>query len=396
MMIRLIVKNIRSRPVRNGALIISYALIAASLFSGQYLMAGARDSINQEISRFGADMIVVPEEYIAQGEGMLLRGEPSSFFFNSTVAREVEDVSGVAQVAPQIYIATLPADCCSALVQLIAIDPSRDFTITPWLARERQQPLGKDEIIVGNEIIGDIGSVQSFYGHTFVIGGRLDSTGTGVDRTVFLRDEDARIMAAESRTLALEPVVLPEGKASAILVRVENPADTANVALSISARVPGTKAITSQSLIERITGRLATTTRLLDTAALVASLVTLPLIALISVMAAHERLREIGVLRALGATRTKIFGLIIGESVLGAAAGGFAGVAISSVLFVLFQNYIAFRIGVPLSGTSAGSFIPDAAIAVGLTVSIGGISSLFPATRAAIMDPYDAIQSGEQ
>ncbi len=394
-MIRLVVKNIRSRPVRNGALILSYALIAASLFSGQYLMAGARDSLHQEITRLGADIIVVPQEYSAEGEAMLLRGEPSSFFFNSTVAEEVEDVSGVARVVPQVYIATLPADCCSALVQLIAIDPSRDFTITPWLTQERKQPLGTDEIIVGNEIIGDIGSIQSFYGHTFVIGGRLDPTGTGVDRTVFLRDEDARIMAAESRTRALEPVDLPEGKASAILVRVENPAETANVALDISARVPGTKAITSQSLIGRITERLATTTRLLDTAALVAALVSLPLIALISVMAAHERLREIGVLRALGATRTKICGLIIGESMLGAAAGGFAGVGISSVLFVLFEKNIAFTIGIPLSVPSAGSFLPGAAIAVGLTASIGGVSSLFPAIRAATMDPYDALRSGE-
>ena len=148
MLIQLIVKNILHRPVRNGALIVSFAFIAASLFSGYFLTAGATESIQQEIGRLGADIIVVPEQNYAEGEAVLLRGEPSTFFFNSSVTGEIEMVDGVSQTAPQIYIATMPADCCSALVQLIAIDPSRDFTISPWLAQHRNEPLGKDEIII--------------------------------------------------------------------------------------------------------------------------------------------------------------------------------------------------------------------------------------------------------
>jgi putative ABC transport system permease protein len=394
-MIRLIVKNILHRPVRNGALMISFAFIAASLFSGYFLTAGATESIQQEIARLGADIIVVPEEHSAEGEAVLLRGEPSTFFFNSTVTGEIEKVNGVSQAAPQIYIATLPADCCSALVQLIAIDPSRDFTISPWLAQQRNEPLGKDEIIIGSDLIADIGSTQYFYGHPFRVAGKLEPTGTGVDVSVFLRAEDARVMANESGLDAYEPVEIPEGKISAVLVKVKNPAEAATVASQIETQVKGVRVITPQHLISTVATRLDATIRMLDLAALVASLISLPLIALISVMAAHERIREIGILRALGATRFRIFSLIIGESVIIALAGGICGVAGSAILLLSFQNYLSVTLAIPLTVPATGSLLFSAGATVILTTGIGGIAALFPAVMAAGTEPYSAIRSGE-
>jgi len=394
-MIPLIVKSILHRPVRNGALLISFAFISASLFSGHFLMEGATDSVRQELSRLGADIIVVPEQYHAEGEGVLLRGEPTTFFFDRAIVGQVENVSGVAQAAPQIYIATLPADCCSALIQLIAIDPSRDFTIGPWLAQHRDIPLGKDEIILGSEIAGDTGSVQYYYGHPFRVAGKLEPTGTGVDVSVFLRAEDARVMAEESGAVAYEPLEIPEGKVSAILVKVKNPAESSQVASRITEHVKGVRVITPQYLISSVTTRLDATIRILDLAALVAALISLPLIALISLMAADERKREIGILRALGATRRRIFYLIIGESVIIALAGGIIGVAVSSGLLLLFQSYISVTLGVPLAVPAAGSFAISALAAILLTSGIGGIAAFFPAFRAARTEPYHAIRSGE-
>lgn len=394
-MIRLITKSIVHRPVRNGALIISFAFIAASLFSGHFLVAGATDSVRQELSRLGADIIVVPAQYHAEGEAVLLRGEPSSFFFDSAIVGQVENVSGVAQAAPQIYIATMPADCCSALVQLIAIDPSRDFTIGPWLAQHREMPLGKDEIILGSQLVGDIGSTQYYYGHPFRVAGKLEPTGTGVDVSVFLRAEDARVMAAESVAMAYEPIEIPEGKISVVLIKVKNPAESTQVASRITDHVEGVRVITPQYLISTVATQLDATIRILDLAALVATLVSLPLIALISVMAANERMREIGMLRALGATQARIFYLISGEFVIIALAGGILGIAVSTVLLLSFQSYISVTVGVPLTVPAAGSFIVSALAAVLLTTGIGGVAAFFTAVRAARTEPYRAIRSGE-
>lgn len=73
-MIRLIAKNIAHRPVRNGAILVCFAFIAASLFLGHVLMAGATGSVQQELSRLGADIVVVPAQYSSESEAVLLRG----------------------------------------------------------------------------------------------------------------------------------------------------------------------------------------------------------------------------------------------------------------------------------------------------------------------------------
>ena len=394
-MLRLIAKNIIHRPVRNGALILAFAFIAASLFSGHYLLQGATDSVQSGISRLGADIVVVPQEYSAEGEAVLLRGEPSTFFFDSTVVPKIESISGVAQVAPQIYIATIPASCCSVPVQLIAIDPSRDFTIAPWLEQKQEKPLGKDEIIVGSDILGDTGSTLQFYGHPFTIAGRLERTGTGVDVSIFLRAEDAYVMADESKEKAFEPVTIPKGVVSAVLVKVKDPSVTNDVVYRIVDQVPGTRVITTKSLVSTVSDQLASTTRILDLAALVATVIALPLIALISVMVANERRREIGVLRALGMTRGRIFRLILGESVVIAVIGGIIGIAVSWIILVMFQGYIAVITKVPLSIPSTISLATITGQAFILTVAVGGLAALYPAYRSATIEPYEAMRSGE-
>ena len=394
-MLELIPKNIIHRPVRNGALILAFAFIAASLFAGSYLIAGASDSVKSEIGRLGADIIVVPQNYTAESENVLLRGEPTTFFFDSTVVPQIANVSGVAEVEPQIFIASLTASCCSLPVQLIAIDPSRDFTIEPWLAENQQKPLSKDQIIVGGSIIGGVGTNLTFYGHPFTIAGKLQPTGTGLDTSVFVRTDDAYVMAEESKTNAIEPIDLPQGKVSAVLVKVSDPGEVQNVSYRIVDQVPGTRVLTTSALVSTVSRNLEGTTRLLNLMALAAILVSLPLIALISVMGANERRREIGVLRALGATRTRIFQLILGEAVFIAAIGGILGIAVSWVILVLFQKYISIITWIPLSIPSPVSFLLTAGTALAVTIIVGGLAALYPAIRSALMEPYAAMRSGE-
>ena len=112
-------------------------------------------------------------------------------------------------------------------------------------------------------------------------------------------------------------------------------------------------------------------------------------------MAAHERIREIGILRALGATRFRIFSLIIGESVIIALAGGICGVAGSAILLLSFQNYLSVTLAIPLTVPATGSLLFSAGATVILTTGIGGIAALFPAVMAAGTEPYSAIRSGE-
>jgi putative ABC transport system permease protein len=394
-MLGLIARSIIHRPVRNGALILAFAFIAASLFSGHYLLAGASDSVKSEIAKLGADLIVVPANYTADSEAVLLRGEPSTFFFDDSVVPRIRNVSGVGQVEPQIFIASLTASCCSLPVQLIAIDPTQDFTIAPWLEQKREKPLGPDEIIVGSKIVAGGGTNLVFFGHSFIVAGKLDPTGTGLDTSIFLRTDDAYKMANDSQLSAVKPLVLPQGVASAVLVRVNDAAEATNVSYRIVDQVPGTRVLTSSALVTTVSDQLAGITRILDLSALVATLVSLPLIALISLMVANERRREIGVLRALGATRSMIFRLILGESVIIAAIGGIIGIGASWIVLVMFQSYISVMTRIPLSIPAVSSLVSISVLTFIITVAVGGLAALYPAVRSALMEPYEAIRSGE-
>jgi len=394
-MLGLIARSIIHRPVRNGALILAFAFIAASLFSGHYLLAGASDSVKSEIAKLGADLIVVPANYTADSEAVLLRGEPSTFFFDNSVVPQIRNVSGVEQVEPQIFIASLTASCCSLPVQLIAIDPTQDFTITPWLEQKQEKPLAPDEIIVGSKIVAGGGTNLNFYGHSFIVAGKLDPTGTGLDTSIFLRTDDAYKMAEGSKENSVKPLNLPRGVASAVLVRVNDAAEATNVSYRIVEQVPGTRVLTSSALVSTVSDQLAGITRILDLSALVATLVSLPLIALISLMVANERRREIGVLRALGATRSMIFRLILGESVIIAAIGGILGIGLSWIILVLFQSYISVMTRIPLSIPAVSSLVSISVLTFIVTVAVGGLAALYPAVRSALMEPYEAIRSGE-
>ncbi len=111
-------------------------------------------------------------------------------------------------------------------------------------------------------------------------------------------------------------------------------------------------------------------------------------------MVAHERQREIGLLKAMGAKRKVVFFLVIAESLVLAAIGGIIGVGVSLLAFFLMNSggilnsalQVSFRMP-PLMeiGSMAG-------LALLIVIVIGSVASLWPAYQSSMMNPYDAIR----
>jgi putative ABC transport system permease protein len=392
---RLVARNLRNRPYRNVATVFTFAFIAATLFSSQYLMDGAQASLDAGTSRMGADILVVPEEYASAGQTVILTGQPSSFFFDADNLEKISRIAGVAKASPQIYIATLHASCCAAPVQMIAIDPENDFTISPWLRENRGLKLGKDDIIIGNSIIQNVGNDLMFFGHTFHVIGILKKTGMGVDNSVFTRFEDAYVMAAESESKAVRKVSIPPGKISAVLVKVDPGTSPAAVAREIEETVPETKSITPNGLLAAVNGQLAAVRRLLTGATLATTVVSLPLLGFLSAMVAHERRKEVAILRALGAKKAFVTELMLAESCSLAVIGGLVGTGAASVVLLLFQDLIGLSLKIPFIMPSPGAFLIAGGTSLLLCAGIGGASSLYPAILINRSDPYDTIRRGE-
>ncbi|MDD1719515.1 MAG: FtsX-like permease family protein [Methanoregulaceae archaeon] len=389
----LLMRNIRNRPYRNGATVLCFAFVAATLFSAHYMIGGAAYSLDTGITRLGADLLVVPEQYAPDTDAIILKGEPSTFFFSSTALERAATVPGVARASPQIYVATLfGAQCCSAPVQLIGFDPERDFTISPWLSERLGKPLEKDEIIVGNRIEGEIGTTLKFFGHNYTVAGRLEPTGMGVDTSVFVRIPDAYVMAAESPVKAERILEIPPNSVSAILIQLDPSADPGEVSAEMTRRLPETRVITPDSMVTMVTEQLSGVIAILYGTTAMVTLASLPLIALISSMVANERRREIGILRATGATRRFVFRLVLFESLMLAIAGGIFGVVGSFVVIALFQDAIASVLQIPFLMPGPAAIAVEAGSAFLLAIAMGGAAALYPAHKSSRTEPYDSMR----
>ena len=252
-----------------------------------------------------------------------------------------------------------------------------------------------NEVYVGSQISSDPGSDLIIFGDTFHVAGNLDPTGTVVDSSVFIRIDDARRLSENSISQDNSGIRIPDGKVSAFLIKVENSSNAQDISYQIVNKIWGIRVHTPEVLISSVSAHLNSVIRILILASIVASILSLPLIALISIMAANERLRETGVLRALGASKKTIFALIFGESVLIATIGGLAGVLISFGIIIIFRDQIGKISHIPLNLPPLSAILQIIIIALILTISIGGLASFYPAYKNALMEPYVAIRSGE-
>jgi putative ABC transport system permease protein len=105
-------------------------------------------------------------------------------------------------------------------------------------------------------------------------------------------------------------------------------------------------------------------------------------------MTVLQRIREIGTLRTLGATRRMIVGSVLAEALLVGAAGTLVGLGLG---FVLAQGLVAAMrgLGMPVGGVSVGVGSAVVAIVLGLAVTVAG--ALRPARRAGRLEPIRAV-----
>jgi putative ABC transport system permease protein len=108
-------------------------------------------------------------------------------------------------------------------------------------------------------------------------------------------------------------------------------------------------------------------------------------IANIMVISVLERRQEIGLRRALGATRGHIRMQFLTESVLLSLLGGITGVALGLVVTLSYAVYRDWPVVLPTQALAGGVF---AAIAV------GAVAGLYPARRAARLSPTQALATG--
>jgi putative ABC transport system permease protein len=103
----------------------------------------------------------------------------------------------------------------------------------------------------------------------------------------------------------------------------------------------------------------------------------------VMVISVLERRGEIGVRRALGARRAHIAIQFLAESGVLATLGGVAGVTMGAAVTAIYARSQGWRVDVPVSALAAGA---------GIALAVGLLAGVFPAVRAARLDPAEALR----
>ena len=109
----------------------------------------------------------------------------------------------------------------------------------------------------------------------------------------------------------------------------------------------------------------------------------------IMLVSVTERTREIGVLKAIGATKRSIVAQFFWEGLLLTGISGVIGIGVSAGLMWLLQQALTNK----MPGFDPPQLVPwSAALALGSLVICGVAAGLYPANKAAQLDPIEALR----
>ncbi|MDR1895123.1 MAG: FtsX-like permease family protein [Spirochaetales bacterium] len=403
---RLSWENLRRRPFRTACLVIVVFILAFTLFGGSLLAASLQKGLQSMAKRFGADLMVVPAGYGEKAEGVLLRGEPSFFYFDGALAAQLAEMEGVLQASPQCFLTSLSTECCDAPVQLIAFDPATDFVIQPWIAEDRQNGrlggrpeggLGEGQLVVGSRIdIRSNGTVQ-LYNHEYPVAAQLSETATGFDTTIFMtrRTMDLLKEAAHREGFGFIADGEPEGSVSAVLVKAGGNVNPNSLAQAIKRNHQNVDVLVSQGILAAIAEALEGFVAYINSFSIILWIVAVVVLMAVVSGSLNERKKEFAILRILGAPRKKLVRLVLTESSLTGLAGSLAGLGAAALLIFPFNTYLSLKIGLPYIRPGAGGLLVLGLVSLALSFAAGPLAAISSAVRISRAETYWTLREGE-
>ena len=393
------VQNLLRRPGRTMALAALTALLAFSVFGGSIVVMSLRQGLNSLESRLGADIIVVPSSAQSKVsfQNMLLQGTTGAFYMDADNLTRVREVEGVEIAAPQVFLASLKADCCSVKIQVIGFDPETDFFVRPWIGQSYSQELGELDVVVGCKVEANVGENIRIYDERCKVVGKLAPTGTGLDTAVYCGMDTMKILlkAAETKGVSHKVTSDPDDDViSAIYVKVKDGYDISEVNSKIQGHTRKCSAVRTKSMLTDVSDSLAGISKTVTV--LIAAIWALALVILLIAFAmiAGERKREFAVLRLLGSSRAMLIGLVLKESALCSLAGGVLGVLLASLIVFPFTTLIETKLGLPYLRPEISSVTLLGLTSLAATVMIGAAASAWTSFRLSRGDPGTVLREG--
>jgi len=351
-MARLAAVGLRTRKLRAGLSALGIAIGVAAITAVLGLSASSQAGLLAEIARLGTNLLTVQN-------GQTLTGGTAEL--PVTAPGMIARLPGVTQVQDTGTVNNVNA-FRSPLI------PTGDTNALAVLGAAAAQRLGIDKIFPGERIW--VGSMWFYL--------------TGILKPAVLAPEiDSSVLVgypAAQKYLRFNghPTTIYLRAATAAVTRVDN-----LLAAQANPGNPGEVSVSqpSAALTAQVEAKGAFDTLFLGLGA-VALLVGAVGVANIMIISVLERRSEIGLRRALGATKNHIRAQFLAEAILLALAGGAAGVAAGSAATAVYAHAKGWATVIPPVAWAGG---------LGAAIVVGAAAGLLPALRAARMSPTRAL-----
>jgi putative ABC transport system permease protein len=271
------------------------------------------------------------------------------------------------------------------------------MTVQPWLDRRLDRPLQPGDVIVGGRSEEQIGSQLILFGRPLVVYGKLAKSAAGThERGLFVSFATLGDLRETIRQVCGNQASLAPNRLSGVLLELAPGASTQQVRFGILANVPNVKVISGESMLTSIRQGLAALLDGVLALVLVMFVSTGLMVGVLFSAIISERRRELGLLKAIGARRSQIVGLLLAEATLATAAGGAIGCVLGLLLMRAFEHSLVYHLesmGIPFAWLDPGAIGLIALVCVAFGSVVGAAGALYPAWRASREQPFELIRS---
>ena len=374
--------GLRSRKGRTLLTAIGIAIGIASMVAVLGISSSSKADLIAEIDKLGTNLLQVQAGNDLFGEGAKLPGQAPAMVRRIGPVQEASSVSKLdTDVQRNEHL-----DDTNGL-DVLATEPQLLDTLEGTVAHGRfldTETASLPTVVLGsvaaerlgiNSLVG--GPVVQIGGRSFAVIGILEPLplNPDIDRSVLIGNAAAEeFLGADVIPTAIylrsNPDLVEEVRG--ILPRTVNPADPNEVAVSRPSDALEARAQVDENLQNLLLG--------LGAVALLVGGVGIANVMIISVL---ERRGEIGLRRALGATRRHIATQFVLESASLATLGGVIGTALGASVTYGYAKQQGWLVDIPTQALGAG---------IAAALALGALAGLYPATRAARLDPADAVR----
>jgi len=289
----------------------------------------------------------------------------------------ITDEGDIATIAPKLYINT---EVKGTSMMVVGVEPEEESKIkTWWKIQEGKYIERSDEVLVGavaaKLLSLNIGDTVELKGSAVTVTGILEETGSNDDYQIFVPLE------------TLQKAFGKEGLISSMDIRALcNACPVEVIANAINQNITGVRAIAVKQVAEAEMGVMERMNKFM--LALGGITLAVGLFGVVNTMmsSVNERIKDIGIMRAVGASRNQIMRVFIYEAIIIGIVGGIFG--------YLAGTLLAYIVGpIIFEGTNINFVLKYLPLSLALAILVAVIATLYPALRATRIRVADSFRS---